>query len=103
MIASFATMALLYVLISKFVPLISIWELKTGEHPRIEGRGLSSGGGSCGRADYERDIRALQNADAAQRAFDGLRVRRCAGPRNLGNVIGAFRGVGVRQSGSSRR
>jgi molybdopterin-containing oxidoreductase family membrane subunit len=36
MIASFATMGLLYVLISKFVPLISIWELKTGEHPRIK-------------------------------------------------------------------
>ena len=30
MIASFATMALLYVLISKLVPLISIWELKGG-------------------------------------------------------------------------
>jgi molybdopterin-containing oxidoreductase family membrane subunit len=33
MIASFATMALLYVLVSKLVPLISIWELKVGEHP----------------------------------------------------------------------
>jgi Ni/Fe-hydrogenase subunit HybB-like protein len=33
MIAAFATMALLYVLFSKLVPLISIWELKAGEHP----------------------------------------------------------------------
>lgn len=34
MIASFAAMALLYVLISKLVPLISIWELKVGEQPK---------------------------------------------------------------------
>ena len=26
-------MGLLYVLFSKFVPIISIWELKVGEHP----------------------------------------------------------------------
>jgi len=36
MIASFATMALLYALVSKLVPIISIWELKTGEHPRLK-------------------------------------------------------------------
>ena len=28
-------MALLYVLFSKFVPIISIWELKVGEHPKL--------------------------------------------------------------------
>jgi molybdopterin-containing oxidoreductase family membrane subunit len=33
MIASFAAMGLLYALVSKFVPLISIWELKAGDHP----------------------------------------------------------------------
>jgi Ni/Fe-hydrogenase subunit HybB-like protein len=33
MIASFAAMGLLYALVSKFVPLISVWELKSGEHP----------------------------------------------------------------------
>jgi hypothetical protein len=27
-------MAFLYVLFSKFVPIISIWELKVGAHPR---------------------------------------------------------------------
>jgi molybdopterin-containing oxidoreductase family membrane subunit len=32
MIASFAAMALLYTLFSKLVPLISVWELKSGEH-----------------------------------------------------------------------
>jgi hypothetical protein len=26
-------MALLYVLFSKFVPIISVWEMKAGEHP----------------------------------------------------------------------
>jgi molybdopterin-containing oxidoreductase family membrane subunit len=31
--STFAAMVLLYVLFSKFVPIISIWELKVGEHP----------------------------------------------------------------------
>jgi molybdopterin-containing oxidoreductase family membrane subunit len=31
MTATFAAMTLLYVLFSKFVPIISIWELKAGE------------------------------------------------------------------------
>ena len=34
-IATFAAMALLYMLFSKFVPIISIWELKVGEHPEL--------------------------------------------------------------------
>ena len=33
-VATFAAMALLYVLFSKVVPIISIWELKVGAHPR---------------------------------------------------------------------
>ncbi len=32
-IATFAAMALLYTLFAKFVPVISIWELKGGGHP----------------------------------------------------------------------
>ncbi len=32
--ATFAAMGLLYTLFSKFVPIISIWELKVGAHPR---------------------------------------------------------------------
>jgi molybdopterin-containing oxidoreductase family membrane subunit len=32
-ISTFAAMTLLYVLFSKLVPIISIWELKVGEHP----------------------------------------------------------------------
>jgi molybdopterin-containing oxidoreductase family membrane subunit len=35
-IATFAAMALLYVLFAKFIPIISIWELKAGEHPSPE-------------------------------------------------------------------
>ena len=31
-ISTFAAMTLLYTLFSKFVPIISIWELKVGEH-----------------------------------------------------------------------
>jgi molybdopterin-containing oxidoreductase family membrane subunit len=34
MIATFAAMALLYMLFSKFVPIISIWEMKVGNQPR---------------------------------------------------------------------
>ena len=30
--ATFAAMSLLYVLFAKFVPIISIWELRAGEH-----------------------------------------------------------------------
>jgi len=32
-ISTFAAMTLLYVLFSKFVPIISIWEMKAGAHP----------------------------------------------------------------------
>jgi molybdopterin-containing oxidoreductase family membrane subunit len=31
--ATFAAMCLLYVLFAKFVPIVSMWELKAGEHP----------------------------------------------------------------------
>jgi molybdopterin-containing oxidoreductase family membrane subunit len=34
--STFAAMILLYVLFSKFVPIISIWELKVGEHAIAE-------------------------------------------------------------------
>ena len=34
--SSFAAMALLYLLFSKFIPIISIWELKVGQHPQIK-------------------------------------------------------------------
>jgi Ni/Fe-hydrogenase subunit HybB-like protein len=34
LISTFGAMGLLYVLFSKFVPIISIWELKVGEHPK---------------------------------------------------------------------
>jgi molybdopterin-containing oxidoreductase family membrane subunit len=36
MISTFAAMILLYVLFAKVVPIISIWELKVGEHPKHE-------------------------------------------------------------------
>src|SRR5581483_4506667 len=35
-VATFAAMTLLYTLFSKFVPIISIWELKAGDHPSSE-------------------------------------------------------------------
>ena len=38
LVATFGAMGLLYTLFSKFVPIISIWELKVGEHPRARAR-----------------------------------------------------------------
>src|SRR3954453_18650764 len=35
LVATFGAMGLLYTLFSKFVPIISIWELKVGEHPEL--------------------------------------------------------------------
>ena len=32
--ATFAAMALLYTLFAKFIPIISIWEMRAGEHPK---------------------------------------------------------------------
>jgi len=37
-ISTFAAMTLLYVLFSKLVPIISIWELKIGEHSVADAR-----------------------------------------------------------------
>jgi molybdopterin-containing oxidoreductase family membrane subunit len=34
--ATFAAMAMLYMLFSKFIPIISVWELKWGQHPEPE-------------------------------------------------------------------
>jgi hypothetical protein len=36
-ISTFAAMMLLYTLFAKLVPIISIWELKVGEHPVAAG------------------------------------------------------------------
>jgi molybdopterin-containing oxidoreductase family membrane subunit len=44
-VSTFAAMALLYVLFSKLVPIISIWELKVGEHPFLP-TGDAGGAGS---------------------------------------------------------
>ena len=36
LVGSVAAMGLLYLLFSKFIPIISIWELKVGEHPKLK-------------------------------------------------------------------
>jgi molybdopterin-containing oxidoreductase family membrane subunit len=35
-VSTFAAMMLLYALFAKFIPIISIWEMKAGEHPAPE-------------------------------------------------------------------
>ena len=44
MIATFAAMTLLYMLFSKFVPIISIWELKAGLQSRLDSATLAEAG-----------------------------------------------------------
>jgi molybdopterin-containing oxidoreductase family membrane subunit len=34
--SSFAAMALLYLLFTKFIPIISLWELRVGEHTELK-------------------------------------------------------------------
>ncbi len=74
-VATFAAMTLLYVLFAKFVPIISIWELKAGKHPSPA---LFPAGDA--RASTRRDARMkalyalYADGHAAQKAVDGLRA-----------------------------
>jgi molybdopterin-containing oxidoreductase family membrane subunit len=47
-VSTFAAMTLLYVLFSKLVPIISIWELKVGEHPFLPAGDPGGAGGPPG-------------------------------------------------------
>ena len=73
MTSTFAAMCLLYVLFSKFVPIISIWELKAGEHPSPALNPPRPTSTRSGRRTHERDLRLYDDGDAAQRAVNGLR------------------------------
>jgi Ni/Fe-hydrogenase subunit HybB-like protein len=46
---TFAAMAMLYMLFSKFIPIISVWELKAGQHPAEEPAHASLADGSPSR------------------------------------------------------
>ena len=85
-ISTFAAMTLLYVLFAKFVPIISIWELKVGEqepHETAQQR-LQQPSGRCG---HERRLRALSPIPtAAQRAVNGLYAAGRSRERHHGDV-----------------
>ena len=71
--ATFAAMALLYTLFAKFVPIISIWEMKAGEHPRgrpDRRRRAAARGDPRMKAVYA----LYSTGDAAQRAVNSLRA-----------------------------
>ena len=62
MAATFAAMVLLYALFAKFVPIISIWELKAGELPAPQGHatpGPLGGQGLRRRPAHERHLRPV--------------------------------------------
>ena len=76
MVATFAAMALLYMLFSKFVPIISIWEMKVGNqpHPAVTVARRGRLAGWRGRAHDRRSTALYDDPDVAQRAVDGLRA-----------------------------
>ena len=95
--ATFAAMALLYMIFTKFVPIISIWELKVGNQPHptralSTTRTISPG---CGRRVHEGRLRALHRSRGrpagSGRAAVGWRRR----SRHRRDVLRAVRGVRV--------
>ena len=67
-------MTLLYTLFAKFVPIISIWELKVGEHAPHETAHERAASTRSGRRTHERRLRAV--SDARRRAARGERPAR---------------------------
>jgi molybdopterin-containing oxidoreductase family membrane subunit len=61
MTSTFAAMCLLYVLFSKFVPIISIWELKAGEHPSPALSPMAAHEHPLGERTHERDLRVVRH------------------------------------------
>ena len=73
-ISTFAAMVLLYVLFSKFVPIISIWELKVGEQEPHETAPRAASSALWGGAAMSAVYALYPDPDAAQRAVNGLRA-----------------------------
>ena len=76
-VATFAAMALLYVLFAKFVPIISIWELKAGEHPPPE---LDSAGDRRASARGAAAMKAVYGAVSPTATRRSRRSTACAPP-----------------------
>ena len=68
-------MILLYVLFAKFVPIISIWEMKVGDHPSPALQPIATKEHPLWRAAPVNAVYALYpDGHAAQEAVDGLRA-----------------------------
>ena len=106
MAATFAAMVLLYALFSKFVPIISIWEMKAGELPaRRRGHGPGSAApipAACKIAPEAARMSAIYGLYAdphvAQQAVDNLRAAGVADARHHGDLVRAVRALRVRSS-----
>ena len=105
-ISTFAAMSLLYVLFAKFVPIISVWELKVGKHEAhpILTAEMADEAQEIWRAQPERSARP-GTSESRLRAVRGSRFRpacrrepprggRCR-PRDHGHLVGALRGLRI--------
>ena len=100
-ISTFAAMTLLYVLFSKFVPIISIWEMKVGEQPsRTKPRPAARRSRVLGEAPPMSAVYALYpDPESAQRAVNGLHAAGCRRRGHRRHVRRADRGAAVRAAG----
>ena len=108
MAATFAAMVLLYALFAKFVPIISIWELKAGDHVastqatscHAGPHSLRVSAGTARGHARSRIMKAVYGLYAdphvAQQAVNNLRAAGVAGSRHHGDLVGAVRALRVR-------
>ena len=102
LIATFGAMVLFYVLFSKVVPIISIWEMKVGQHPQFahEHQTTRREGDDVEDAAMTAIYGLFDKPDAAQRAYTGLK-RAGIAPRDITVDLGrAVRSVRVQPSRS---
>ena len=96
--ATFAAMALLYVLFVKIVPIISIWELKAGDHQPPDRRSPLPRSAGSGSSTREGGLRALSGWPLGAAGGEPPARRRCARPRHHHSVGAADGGLRVRAS-----
>ena len=96
--ATFAAMALLYVLFAKVVPIISIWELKAGEHPRRSTRRRRQSARSE-RHNREGGLRSVSGRAVGAAGGQSPARRRAHRSRHHRHLVAADGGIRVRPDG----
>ena len=98
--ATFAAMALLYVLFAKVVPIISIWELKAGEHPAPSYIPPATEEHALGKAAPVKAVYGLYpDGQSAQQAVNRLRAAGIADRDITVHLVAADGGLRVRPDG----